>query len=212
MSHGRRDFDVISQWIKPESRVLDLACGDGSLLDHLARTKKVRGYGLEINPDNIQKCLQRGVSVLEQDIDKGLGNFSNSSFDTVVMTSALQALHNPDKVLDEMLRVGKECIVTFPNFGHWRCRAHLALKGRMPVSEFMPYSWYDTPNIHFCTFKDFEALCHSKRLRIINRLVADLQHRSNPLAQLVPNLFGDLAIYHLCPKVHNHNNQNQDRK
>ncbi|WP_281645308.1 methionine biosynthesis protein MetW [Parendozoicomonas sp. Alg238-R29] len=196
----RKDFEVISQWITPGSHILDLACGDGELLQLLQKNKHVQGYGLEINEGNILQCLKRRVNVIEQDIDKGLLNFADCSFDTVVMTSALQALHNPDKVLDEMLRVGKECIVTFPNFGHWRCRLYLSLKGRMPVSEFMPYSWYDTPNIHFCTFRDFEALCHNKRLRIVNRLVTDQQHQSNPLAQLMPNLFGEVAIYHLRPK------------
>ncbi|CAM3488004.1 methionine biosynthesis protein MetW [Parendozoicomonas haliclonae] len=197
----RRDFSVISQWIPPQSRVLDLACGDGELLDQLKRDKSVSGYGLEIDPDKIQTCLERGVSVIEQDIDKGLNNFESGSFDTVVMTSALQALHNPDKVLDEMLRVGKECIVTFPNFGHWRCRLHLGIHGRMPVSEFMPYSWYDTPNIHFCTFKDFEDLCHSKRLRVLRRLVTDQQLKDNLPARLLPNLFGEVAIYHISPKT-----------
>ena len=205
----RRDFKVISQWITPGSRVLDLACGDGELLAQLKQNKGVQGYGLEINEDNILKCIERGVSVIEQDIDQGLGNFANNSFDTVVMTSALQALHNPDKVIDEMLRVGKECIVTFPNFGHWRCRLYLSLRGRMPVSEFMPYSWYDTPNIHFCTFKDFEDLCRRKHLEVLNRLVADQQHKRNPLAQLRPNLFGEVAIYHISPKQQ-HNKSRPD--
>lgn len=197
----RRDFKVITRWIEPGSHVLDLACGDGELLQQLQQNKNVQGYGLEINEANILSCLKRRVNVIEQDIDKGLLNFADNSFDTVVMTSALQALHNPDKVLDEMLRVGKECIVTFPNFGHWRCRLYLSMKGRMPVSEFMPYSWYDTPNIHFCTFKDFEALCHNKNLDIVNRLVTDQQHQRNSLAQLIPNLFGEVAIYHLRPKM-----------
>ena len=197
----RRDFKVISQWIAPGSHILDLACGDGELLQQLQKNKNIQGYGLEINEDNILKCIERRVNVIEQDIDKGLHNFADDSFDTVVMTSALQALHNPDKVLDEMLRVGKECIVTFPNFGHWRCRLYLSLNGRMPVSEFMPYSWYDTPNIHFCTFKDFEALCHNKKLDIVNRLVTDQQHHRNTLGQMIPNLFGEVAIYHLRPKM-----------
>ena len=162
--------------------------------------KQVHGYGLEIDPDNIHKCVERGVSVIEQDIDQGLSNFDTNSFDTVIMTSALQALHNPDKVLDEMLRVGKECIVTFPNFGHWRCRLHLSTRGRMPVSKFMPYSWYDTPNIHFCTFRDFEELCRDKNLHVLRRLVTDHQHQNNPLTRLAPNLLGETAIYHLCRK------------
>ncbi len=194
---SRVDLKVISKWVKEDSRVLDLACGDGELLHNLARDKNVSGYGLEINPQNIQACLERGVNVLEHNIDQGLGNFNDQSFDTVVMTQALQALQFPHLVLDEMLRVGRECIVTFPNFGHWRCRLHLSTKGRMPVSKFMPYTWYDTPNIHFCTFKDFEDLCRQKKLNIIERLVVDRENKGDWKARLLPNLMGEVAIYHV---------------
>ncbi|RRJ82703.1 methionine biosynthesis protein MetW [Aestuariirhabdus litorea] len=193
----RSDFECIQRWIKPNSRVLDLGCGDGTLLEYLSQTRSVQGYGLEINPHNIAQCVERGVNVVEQDLDKGLNNFSDRSFDTVVMTQALQAVHYPDLILDEMLRVGRECIVTFPNFGHWRCRAYLGWRGRMPVSKFMPYTWYNTPNIHFCTFKDFEALCFQKNLHILDRLVVDQTHQGHWLSKLSPNLFGEIAIYHL---------------
>lgn len=194
---SRVDLSVISKWIKQDSRILDLACGDGKLLHDLARDKNVSGYGMEINPQNIQACIERGVNVLEHNIDEGLGNFTDQSFDTVVMTQALQALQFPHLVLDEMLRVGRECIVTFPNFGHWRCRLHLSTKGRMPVSKFMPYTWYDTPNIHFCTFKDFEDLCRQKNLNIINRLVVDRKNKGDWKTRLLPNLMGEVAIYHV---------------
>lgn len=194
---NRVDFAIISDWIDQGSRVLDLACGEGTLLADLGKNKKVRGYGLEINPQNIQNCIESGVNVLEQNIDRGLDNFGDQSFDTVVMTQALQALQFPHLALDEMLRVGRECIVTFPNFGHWRCRWYLATKGRMPVSKFMPYTWYDTPNIHFCTFKDFEDLCHQKKLKIINRMVTDSANRGGWRTRLLPNLMGEVAIYHL---------------
>ena len=194
---SRVDLNVISKWIKEDSRVLDLACGDGKLLHDLARDKNVTGYGMEINPQNIQACIERGVNVLEHNIDAGLGNFTDQSFDTVVMTQALQALQFPHLVLDEMLRVGREGIVTFPNFGHWRCRLHLSTKGRMPVSKFMPYTWYDTPNIHFCTFKDFEDLCRQKKLNIINRLVVDRENKGDWQTRLMPNLMGEVAIYHV---------------
>ncbi|KEQ18322.1 methionine biosynthesis protein MetW [Endozoicomonas numazuensis] len=193
----RVDFAIISDWIDQGSHILDLACGDGTLLADLSKDKQVRGYGLEINPQNIQNCIEKGVSVLEQNIDQGLGNFEDQSFDTVVMAQALQALQFPHLALDEMLRVGRECIVTFPNFGHWRCRWHLATKGRMPVSRFMPYTWYDTPNIHFCTFKDFEDLCRQKKLKIINRMVTDNANRGGWRTHLFPNLMGEVAIYHL---------------
>ncbi|AMO54665.1 methionine biosynthesis protein MetW [Endozoicomonas montiporae] len=193
----RNDFDIIRQWIKPKSRVLDLACGDGELLRSLKQEKQVKGYGLEINPQNIERCIVNGINVLEQDIDRGLGNFRDGSFDTVVMTQALQVLRHPHLVMDEMLRVGRECIVTFPNFGHWRCRWYLSTRGKMPVSKFMPYTWYDTPNIHFCTFRDFEELCRQKQFTVIERLVVDNAHKGGWKTRLLPNLMGEIAIYHL---------------
>lgn len=193
----RNDFDIIRQWIKTQSRVLDLACGDGELLKSLKQEKQVKGYGLEINPQNIERCIVNGINVLEQDIDRGLGNFRDGSFDTVIMTQALQVLRHPHLVLEEMLRVGRECIVTFPNFGHWRCRWYLSTRGKMPVSRFMPYTWYDTPNIHFCTFRDFEELCRQKQLTVIERLVVDNAHKGDWKTKLFPNLLGEIAIYHL---------------
>ena len=191
----RLDLDIIQQWIRPGARVLDLGCGDGSLLATLMRERKVRGYGLEIDPIKISLCLERGVNVIEQDLDRGLDNFQTNSFDTVVMSQTLQAVRYPHLVLDEMLRIGRECIITFPNFANWRCRLHIAGKGRMPVSRFLPYAWYDTPNIHFCTVLDFEALCRDKNIHVINRVVVDARNRASPAARLLPNVFGMTAIY-----------------
>ncbi|HSC82006.1 MAG TPA: methionine biosynthesis protein MetW [Pseudomonas sp.] len=191
----RADLEIIQEWIPAGSRVLDLGCGDGELLAWLAANKRVSGYGLEIDGDKIATCIERGVNVIEQDLDQGLGNFANNSFDVVVMTQSLQALRYPDKVLKEMLRVGKTCIITFPNFGHWRCRWYLTTKGRMPVSEFLPYTWYNTPNIHFCTFEDFERLCHAQGARVEERLAVDHAHRDNLGCRLWPNLLGEIGIY-----------------
>ena len=191
----RADLEIIQDWIPAGSRVLDLGCGNGELLAWLRDHKQVSGYGLEIDPDNITACVERGVNVIEQDLDKGLGNFASNSFDVVVMTQALQAVEHPDLVLKEMLRVGRECIITFPNFGHWRCRWYLASRGRMPVSDFLPYTWYNTPNIHFCTFKDFEALCLEQQVRVTNRLAVDHQHRHTLGAKVWPNLLGEIGIY-----------------
>ena len=193
----RTDLQILQQWIKPASRVLDLGCGDGELLAALTQEKQIDGLGLEIDADKITKCFARGLSVIEQDIDNGLANFINDSFDTVVLTQTLQAVMRPDHVLDEMLRVGKECIITFPNFGHWRCRLYISVKGRMPVSKFMPYQWYDTPNIHFCTVRDFEALCASRNIRIAHRAFVNFNGETTALAERWPNLFGVTAIYHV---------------
>ncbi|WP_462380763.1 methionine biosynthesis protein MetW [Pseudomonas sp. Marseille-QA0892] len=193
----RADLDIIKDWIPTGSRVLDLGCGDGELLAWLGEHRDVSGYGLEIDPEKIERCLDRGVNVIEQNLDDGLGNFGSNSFDVVVMTQSLQALRYPDKVLSEMLRVGKHCIITFPNFGHWRCRVYLGGRGRMPVSDFLPYTWYNTPNIHFCTFEDFERLCRELRARVMDRLAVDRHHRHGAASRLWPNLFGEIGIYRI---------------
>lgn len=191
----RADLEIIQQWIPANSRVLDLGCGDGELLSWLQEHKNVTGYGLEIDADNIAACIDKGVNVIEQNLDLGLGNFADDSFDVVVMTQALQVVHYPDKILQEMLRVGRTCIITFPNFGHWRCRWYLARHGRMPVSDFLPYTWYNTPNIHFCTFADFEALCSDMQMTVLDRLAVDRDHQHNLGNRIWPNLLGEIGIY-----------------
>ena len=193
----RADLAIIADLINPGARVLDLGCGEGELLAHLQNTKQVNGYGLEIDGNNITICIDKGVNVIEQDLDQGLGNFASNSFDMVVMTETLQSVKAPDLMLDDMLRIGEECIVTFPNFGNWRCRVHIALRGMMPVAQHLPYSWYDTPNIHLCTFRDFERLCRDKGIRIIERFVADSKHLNRPLMNVFPNFFGAIAFYRL---------------
>ena len=193
----RPDLDIIQHWIRPGSRVLDLGCGDGSLLEYLKIHKDVSEIGLEISPENIQQCLGRGVNVIEQDLNKSLANFKDKSFDTVLLTQTLQAVSYPDVLIDEMLRIGKNCIVTFPNFGHWRARLYLTTKGRMPVSNFMPYQWYNTPNIHFCTVRDFDVLCREKQIKIISRTVVDHLHQGRWTIKLWPNMLGETAIYHI---------------
>ena len=187
----------IGDWIKENSRVLDLGCGDGSLLETLSNKNQVRGYGLEIDPDSISQCIGRGVNVIEQDLNEGLENFADASFDTVVMMQTLQALRYPHLVLDEMLRIGKQCIVTFPNFGHWRTRADLVFSGRMPVTKRLSYQWYDTPNIHFFTYKDFEALCVERNINIVNRNFVGGRASDLGLHSIWPNLFAHTAVYRL---------------
>lgn len=191
----RPEFSAISEWIRPGSRVLDLGCGDGTLLRHLRETRDVTGYGLEIDPANILQCVKNGINVIQTDLDQGLQDFDEDSFDYVMMTQTLQAMHYPDRLLEEMLRVGRQGIVTFPNFGHWRLRYHLALRGRMPMSRALPHSWYDTPNIHLCTINDFEQLCRDRGIRILDRNLADNRYRDHWTARLLPNLLGAIAIY-----------------
>lgn len=197
MSELRPDLSIIQQWIRPESEILDLGCGEGELLSYLKTEKNVHGYGLEINPEKLTACIRNGVNVIEQNLDNGLSNFEDQSIDTVVMTQALQAVQRPDELLDEMLRIGKEAIVTFPNFGYWKTRFYLLLKGRMPMSDTLPYNWYDTPNIHMCTFRDFEVLCREKGIRILNKTVVDDQHREHWSIRLWPAMLGEIAVYHI---------------
>ena len=192
------NFYTLEQWVPQQSRVLDLGCGDGRLLQYLKKRRDIRALGVEIDHGNMTRCVERGVPVIEQDIDQGLSNFSNDSFDVVLLTQTLQAVRRPDFVLEEMLRVGKECIITFPNFGHWSARLSLLTRGRMPVSKFMPYEWYDTPNIHFCTVKDFEVFCREREMQVINRyfqLSHDVARAGTVSWQ--PNLRAVNAIYHV---------------
>lgn len=196
MNALRADLALIGDWIAPRSRILDLGCGDGALLAHLAQTRSVRGYGLEIDPDNVAACVKAGINVIQADVDEGLADFATGSFDYVVMTHALQALVRPDLVVAEMLRVGREVIVTFPNFGHWRVRLAL-LSGRMPLTPALPSQWYDTDNIHLCTLADFEALCREFGWSVLERALLDRRHLSGKLIGMAPNLFCENALYKL---------------
>lgn len=192
---ARLDYSIVANWVNEGSRVLDLGCGDGSLISRLQAEKKVLAYGLEIDEENILRCVQNDVNVIEQDIEKGLSNFPDKSFDTVIMSQAIQTLQRPDKALAEMLRIGRQCVITFPNFGHWKARLSLALNGRMPVSDLLPYEWYNTPNIHFCTFKDFDVMCREMGVNIINRESIATRSLGRSLQSIRPNLFSETALY-----------------
>ena len=193
----REDLRIIADLVKPGARVLDLGCGNGELLAHLQSNKGVRGYGMDIDPQQINACIRAGVNVIEHDLNDGLGRFPDASFDMVVMTETLQAVRRPDLLLTEMLRIGGECIVTFPNFGHWACRVWLATRGRMPMAAHLPHNWYDTPNIHLCTFADFEGLCLETGITVIERFAVDSGYRSRPMVNRFPNLLGSTAFYRL---------------
>jgi len=168
-THIRRDFERIGNWVDKGSRVLDLGCGDGDLLDYLHGHKQTQGVGVEINDERVIACVKRGVNVIQQNLDEGLAMFGDQQFDTVVLSQTLQAVHQTEHVLREMVRVGRTGVVSFPNFGYWP-HGWSILRGRMPVTGQMPYAWYNTPNIHLCTLKDFEDLCQQLGLRIIERV------------------------------------------
>jgi len=193
----RPDLKIIGDWIRPGSRILDLGCGDGALLAYLRDQRQVRGYGLEIDADKITRCIQAGVNVIHTDLEAGLSDFDDNSFDYVLMTQTLQTVRHTERLLDDMLRVGREGVVTFPNFGHWKCRLQLALGGRMPVVKTLPHAWYNTPNIHLFTIRDFEQLCRDKGIQLLQCVVLDHAHRLSPGLQLFPNLLGEIALYHL---------------
>jgi methionine biosynthesis protein MetW len=186
----RPDFAAIAKWVGSGARVLDLGCGDGSLLRYLAEQRGTTGYGVEIDDERILACVKNGVNAIQGDLERGLSGFADSSFDYVVLSLTLQAVKSSERVMREMLRVGRQGIVTFPNFGFWRNRMQVIL-GRMPVSDVLPYHWYDTPNIHLCTIKDFEAFCASHDVRILERVIM----RGGVTVNFLPNVLGSLAVY-----------------
>jgi methionine biosynthesis protein MetW len=187
----RQDYQIITEMIEDGSTVLDLGCGDGSLLLHLKQTRNVSGYGVEKDDRNVLASLSNGINVVQSDLEQGLAGFGSAAFDYVVLSLTLQAVHQTEAIIDEMLRVGRQVIVTFPNFGFWRHRLQIFL-GQAPVSKQLPYQWYDTPNVHVLTINDFENFCVSHNARILDRVV--LSERGRPIDAL-PNLMGALVIY-----------------
>jgi methionine biosynthesis protein MetW len=188
----RQDFAIIAGWISFGSKVLDLGCGDGELLVYLRDSLEVKGYGVEKDDTHWLACLQNGTNVIQMDLEDGLSGFEDQSFDTVILSQTLQAMHKTEEIVQEMLRVGREIIVTFPNFGYWRNRIQIT-GGRMPVSKTLPYQWYDTPNVHLCTINDFDQFCKNHKITILERKVIT---NGNEVSFL-PNLLGNLAMYRL---------------
>jgi len=188
-------LSIIERWVEEGTKVLDLGCGNGEILFELKKTKKITGLGVEIEENNIEECLLKNINVIEQNIDDGLINFSNNSFDVVILSQTIQVLKNPNTALEEITRIGKTCIVTIPNFGHWRSRISLLISGKMPVTQPLPDSWYGTPNIHLCTLKDFENLCNDLSISIEERVAINSGNKNKWYLNIWPNLFSASAIY-----------------
>ncbi|HLE65819.1 MAG TPA: methionine biosynthesis protein MetW [Burkholderiales bacterium] len=189
---ARPDLAAIARWIETGARVLDLGCGDGALLKYLWEMRQAPGYGVEIDDAHVLECVRNDVNVLQLDLESGLSVFRDGSFDCVILSETLQAIHHAEALMREMLRVGREAIVSFPNFGHWQARLQVAL-GRMPVSKELPYQWYDTPNVHLCTVDDFEDFCRRLGVRVLERLVL----HDGRAVNFLPNLLGSLAVFRL---------------
>ncbi len=189
----RVDYDCIEEMIEPHSTVLDLGCGRGELLSRLMTKENVSGLGVEVNQAGICECVDRAIPVVDLNIEKELASFADNAYDYVVLSQTLQTLRNAEVVLDEMLRIGRKCIVSFPNFGYWKPRLQMLLRGKTPVSESLPFRWYDTPNIHFVTISDFEEFCKERSIRIINKI--PLTTRTRNQVRLFPNLRAEEAVF-----------------
>ncbi|MEI7531250.1 MAG: methionine biosynthesis protein MetW [Betaproteobacteria bacterium] len=189
----RSDFSAIARWIDPNTSLLDLGCGDGEFLEYVQSIKPVQAYGVEISDTSVQACIQKGINVIQQDLEGGLALFKDRSFDTVVLSQTLQTIHETEAILGEIVRVGKQCVVSFPNFAHWSHRLSV-LCGRMPVSKSLPFDWYNTPNVRVLTIADFEALASQIGLNILGRVVL---HEGKEI-KWGKNIFGSLAIYRVC--------------
>jgi methionine biosynthesis protein MetW len=187
---GRADLDAIAAWVPPRASVLDLGCGEGLLLKYLKQSREVRGYGIEISDANVLACVKNGVNVIQSDLEAGLAGFDAGSFDYVILSQTLQAMRHTEEIIVEMLRVGRQGIVSFPNFGYWPQRLQI-MRGRMPLSDVLPYQWYNTPNVHLCTLADFEDFCATHGVRILERIAMQDGRR----VRVAPNLRGSVAVY-----------------
>ena len=193
----KQEFKIISDFIEKNTRVLDVGCGDGTLMEYLKTNKKIDIRGIEISKKNSQKCVSKGLIVIEGDAEKDLAQFPDSSFDFVILSQTLQAFLNPEIVIQELLRVGKKAIVTVPNFGFWKVRLHLLIKGTMPITKNLPDEWYNTPNLHMCTIKDFYNFCHDREITLDTALALHNEKTSsiNEMNLSIKNLSAELGIF-----------------
>jgi methionine biosynthesis protein MetW len=193
----KQEFKIISDFIEKNTRVLDVGCGDGTLMEYLKTNKEIDIRGIEISKKNSQKCVSKGLTVIEGDAEKDLTQFPDSSFDFVILSQTLQAFLNPEIVIQELLRVGKKAIVTVPNFGFWKVRLHLLIKGTMPITKNLPDEWYNTPNLHMCTIKDFYNFCHDREIKLDKALALHNEKISsiNETNLNIKNLSAELGIF-----------------
>ena len=193
--NSRYDFPIIENWTHQNSKVLDLGCGDGSLLNYLKEKKDIKGFGIEKNKNNWLLSLKNNIDVIQMDLEAGLAGFETNSFDLVILSRTIQSMNHIEEIIHEMMRVGKEVIITFPNFGYWKNRFQI-MQGNMPVSDELPYKWFETPNIHLCTIQDFDNLCIENKIKVEQRLILTDKKSVN----FYPNFFGALALYKLVSK------------
>ena len=193
----KQEFKIISNFIENNTRVLDVGCGDGTLMQFLKNNKKIDIRGIEIAKKNVQKCVSNGLTVIEGDAEKDLTQFPNTSFDFVILSQTLQAFLNPEIVIEELLRIGKKAIVTVPNFGFWKVRLHLLTKGTMPITKNLPDEWYNTPNIHMCTIKDFYNFCYKRQIKLDKALALHNEKTSsiNEINLNIKNFSAELGIF-----------------
>ena len=198
---NRLDLEVMSNLVSSNAKVLDIGCGDGSLLKILEEQKSVDGRGIELSQTGVNQCVARGLSVIQGDANHDLVHYPDNSFDYVILSQTIQATHNTKNVLEELLRIGKNCIVSVPNFGYWRMRFQLMFNGKMPVTESLPYSWYDTPNIHFCTLNDFTALCDEvgAEIKRVHALSEDGTDITKSTPRILWNLLAQQAVFLIAP-------------
>ena len=192
----RADLQLIADMIEPGARVLDIGCGDGALLEHLVYVKQVTGRGIELSQEGVNACVSQGLSVIQGDADTDLTDYPAGAFDYAILSQTLQATRDPRHVLEQLVRIGRRAVVSFPNFGHWRSRLYLLCRGRMPVTDALPVSWYETPNIHFCTIRDFSALCAEVGVTVERSLSLDAGGRAAPQQSLrLANLLGQSGLF-----------------
>ena len=193
----KNEFKIITHLLPPQSRVLDVGCGDGTLIEALIKEKNIDARGIELEEDNVKKCISKGLAVIEGDAETELGQFPDKAFDYVILSQTLQAFYQPENVLAQLLRIGSKVIISIPNFGYWQIRASLLFFGKMPITKSLPYTWYDTPNLHMCSIKDFYQFCEKKKIKI-DRVIGINSEKTSSIYKInleMKNLLSEVGIF-----------------